>query len=512
VIICATCFTSFGSLRGQTEEVSVGFSWQALSELSRDLNAKIESILAKENIPGAVIAVVRGDQSYIKTFGVKSVGYDEKILPTTAFDIGSCSKAFAATAAALLVQDGKIELDDPLHPIVPELRLYDPWIAQHVSFRDLLANRVGVSRQVPLESYANHEIPVTEILSRLEHTAPAGPFRTTFSYWNPGFMTVALTVARVSGMPYEQFLQTRIFDPLKMKGSASGPSAESLEDAARGHVYEDGAPVTFEEPAYHNYQGSAGVFLSGSDALQWLKLHLGRHPEIIDSELLQQLHLPHTLGHAGVGTSKSCLNHRHPCTYALGWNRDGFHDRLLIHHAGGQFGWHAYTAFLPETNAGVVVFLNVYNKIDRAIALTVLDVVLGNKPGDWYEEAVAARKLMTPDRLEQSLPKPFRPQRGSPASLSMADYAGTYHHPGLGDVVISRIKNGLKYQQVDGRIWDGTLLHVGADVFELHFEHKAVRPYVTMPPRVRFQVQDGKAVAVHNVQNAVYQRVHNGER
>jgi CubicO group peptidase (beta-lactamase class C family) len=296
-----------------------------------------------------------------------------------------------------------------------------------------------------------------------------------------------------------------------MTNSASGPHAEVLEGAARGHAFNDGDPVVIDEPWYHNYQGAAGVFLSALDTATWMRLQLGHFPEVVNATTLRELHLPHTFlrgfDRRGVSPAPACLDEPYPCTYALGWSRSGFHDAPMISHGGGQFGWRAYIALLPTKDAGVAVFANSDRAMVREISLTVLDVVMGEEPGDWYEKAVALREMLTPQVMEGYFPEFFRPVKDAPPSLAISDYAGTYRHPGLGDVIVGVTDGGLAYRQVDGRIWDGILTHLGGNVFELEFEHVAVRAYLPMRARFRFEVDDGRAVAIQNTEKTTYVRV-----
>ena len=97
--------------------------------------------------PGLAIVIVKGDQVvYRKGAGVRELGSPEAITEDTVFQIASCTKAFLAMLLAILIGDGLIDWDDPVHKHVPYFRLSDPLADQNITIRDLLCHRTGLSR------------------------------------------------------------------------------------------------------------------------------------------------------------------------------------------------------------------------------------------------------------------------------------------------------------------------------------------------------------------------------
>ncbi|MGH7221949.1 MAG: serine hydrolase domain-containing protein, partial [Gemmataceae bacterium] len=95
--------------------------------------------------PGIAAAIVRDDKVYLTGIGVRQLGSDKLVTPDTLFGIGSCTKAFTATALALLVGEGKADWDDPVRKHWPGFRLDDPLADRDVRLRDLLCHRIGLS-------------------------------------------------------------------------------------------------------------------------------------------------------------------------------------------------------------------------------------------------------------------------------------------------------------------------------------------------------------------------------
>src|SRR5687768_12674071 len=98
----------------------------------------VEKALSAFNAPGAAVVVVKDDEVvYLKGFGIKRKGTDERITPDTVFPIGSCSKAFTATLVAMLVDDGKLRWDDKVRDHLDTFRLSDPLADRNSTLRDL---------------------------------------------------------------------------------------------------------------------------------------------------------------------------------------------------------------------------------------------------------------------------------------------------------------------------------------------------------------------------------------
>lgn len=130
---------------------------------SKRIEAFIERVQAHWGIPGiAVAAVSKGVPVHVGAYGLASIAQNAPANVHTGFPIGSCSKAFTALLAAALIDDGCVEWDDQLHKFLPDLQLYDPWVSQHVTLRDVLAHRTGLSR-ASLAEYGS-DLQRTEVL------------------------------------------------------------------------------------------------------------------------------------------------------------------------------------------------------------------------------------------------------------------------------------------------------------------------------------------------------------
>lgn len=475
-----------------------------LTQLSEDLDARISKILIDSHVPGASIAVVFEGGAYIKTHGVRRFGASEAVTADTAFDLGSCSKSYIATAVALLVGEGKLSYDGVVRRWLPGIQLDEARITEQLTLRDLLTNCIGLKRQLPVESFADPRISALDLVQRIGKLDRLYPFRRGYVYFNPGFVAARLVVEQASGMYYGDFLEKRLFRPLGMGQSATQwERVNRLSDRASAHVWRHNSSLALRDVYFDSYQGAAGIYSSARDGTRWLKFLLnGRSQSVVASSALAETHRPQT----NMPLNGCKLIHGPPeaerIDYCMGWWTSLFCGHRLVQHAGEMIGWRAQTAFLPDRGIGVSVMLSMAVGRHQVIAYTILETLLTGKSRDWcqiadvkvFEQRMATRRLVH---------EAFAPS-GEP-SLSVDRYCGVYEHPACGKVDVRQVGDCLELHFRDGPIWDMSLTHLGEHVFESRPKNLEVTDYFPEPLRLRFRVHDGCAVELIDTQ-ASYQR------
>lgn len=193
----------------------------------RDLDKFVADEMQRWAIPGLAVAVVSGDRVvFAKGYGSRQIDRAERVDEHTTFGIGSVTKSFTATAAAMLVDDGKLAWDAPIIDFVPTLHFSDPWLTAHATVRDLASHRLGIDEPAIYLVYGGD---IERTTSAVRYMRQAVPFR-TFLYSNTGYAMLGQTVAATSGMSWDDFIATRIFKPLGM--NESYPSEHSFIDPA----------------------------------------------------------------------------------------------------------------------------------------------------------------------------------------------------------------------------------------------------------------------------------------
>ena len=154
--------------------------------------------MARDQIPGVAVGVVeRGRLVFARGFGYRDVDRHLPVTPDTLFPLGSCSKAFTATAIALLADEGRIALDAPVRTYLPDFSLQDPVASATLTTRDLLTHRSGL----PRHDLFWYQAPFSrdELYRRLRFLEPGGPPHARWRYNSLMFVVAGRIVEKVSG-------------------------------------------------------------------------------------------------------------------------------------------------------------------------------------------------------------------------------------------------------------------------------------------------------------------------
>jgi CubicO group peptidase (beta-lactamase class C family) len=413
-------------------------------------------------IPGAAVAVVHQGQPLLAMgYGVKSLATREAVDERTAFNIGSCSKAYTACAAALLVEEGRIGWDDPVKAVYPELALYDPDVTAAVTLRDLLSHRVGLSR-AHIGEYGS-TLPRSDVLARAAQAPKAAEFRSAMCYSNLGFVIAGEVIARVAGMPFEDFVAARILQPLGMAGSSvQGRGWEQLANVAGPHEDWDHRIIPVPPLDHGNTMGAGSLYVSAQDALAWLQLQVGGGT-LVSQRSLDEMHEAQI---------------EQPQRYGLGWNVGTYDGHAFAVHDGGTRGFTARTRIDPSIGYGVFVAVNTEHAAVGAITSFVSQALIGLRPQDWIDvtDTAEARNVT---RLANELAAERRADPIGPGSPPLAAFAGDYRHPGLGTLSLRAGRGALRAMIKDMWIYDGWLVRYGST----RFAHQSIGFRATREPR-----------------------------
>jgi CubicO group peptidase (beta-lactamase class C family) len=267
----------------------------------------------------------------------------------TRFQLCSVSKQFAAAAALLLAEAGRLALDDPVDRWLPG----GPPQWSGVTLHHLLSHTAGVPHWLEAPGLDPAEsTPAGERLTAIQ----AAPLRTApgeaWHYSSPGFVLVGLIVARASGQPYAQFLTERILAPLDLTATSIG--GPPPEPAARG--YRDGQPVTpFDLAAM---AGTGDIWSTAADLARFTAaLHAGN---LITNESLHAMLTPH----APIDDDDETLI---TTGYGYGMFTGTFAGQAAYYHPGDNPGYQSFSVWFPDLAASLVVLAN-----DESVSMTDL--------------------------------------------------------------------------------------------------------------------------------------------
>jgi len=434
----------------------------SLDLLDTRLKPLCDAYLGSTHTPGASIAIVMGDKGYHYGYGVKSIATKEPVSAHTGFNIGSCTKAFVSATLASLIADGLASWDDPVTQYVPEFQLYDPWVTQHATLRDLSANRLGLPREGLVEYGFDGSVPLLYTLGALRHTQPKYPFRDRFGYVNTGHTANAVAAGRISGKGFLETVRERILGPLGMSHSSGGTAAKhELADQAAWHCAVDGKITAIDTVFTDMYFGGGGMVVCGADAIAWLRLQLNAGKvdgsQVVASDALMETHQPHAAARPGKDIVSLFYPGAHIGAYCLGWAASDFEGHPLVCHSGGDFGITAMTMLLPKSGIGIAVYCNRSGANAMATAYAIAATLLGMPSRDW--DAQFAALTPAPAAVEPSN-APFDPSA----------YAGLYRHPADGELLIENVEGELHGVFKSGYRMDFTLQPQGEHRFTLKFK------------------------------------------
>jgi CubicO group peptidase (beta-lactamase class C family) len=419
----------------------------SLSAFAQNFDKAARDAFTAWQFPGLAVAVVQDDKVvFLKAYGVKEIGKPEPVTVDTLFGVASTTKAFTATALAMLADEKKLDWDDRVAKHVDYFRLADPCADSLVTLRDLVSHRTGVSRHDEL--WDNTPLTREDILRRVFSIKLSRPIRTTYQYNNIMFMAAGDAVAAASKMSWDDFIRTRIFEPLGMTNSRTDFSSWASSDHATGHRYSKGT-VTVQPMVDDTNLGPAGSIKSSArDMAQWVRFQLG-NGAIGDKRLISEEALNETRAPQMALRVEKMQREVNPFTnvlsYAMGWNVQDYRGELLVSHAGALNGFRTNVALLPHRNAGVVVMANSgRGQGVTALRYALLDEVLRATPRrDWNAAYLAAEKRGE-ERGEKAIKERDEKRvKDTKPSRALADYAGTYHDDAYGDAVVALENDAL---------------------------------------------------------------------
>ncbi len=312
-------------------------------QLPARVDAIANEVLQSTGVPSATVAVVKhGRVLYAQAYGAAKLEPRVAATPEMRYAIGSISKQFTAAAILLLQQEGKLSVDDPVGRFVPGLTE-----GNHVTIRQLLSHTSGYQDfwpqdyVMPMMLRATTPGAIADAWARKPLDFPPG---TRWQYSNTNYTLAGMVIEKASGMPYFQFIRTRILQPLGMT-SASDFDANPRAVDATGYLRYALGPLRPAPDAGSGWMWAAGeLAMTARDLARWdislidgSVLRPASYKEMETEVLLQN----------GAGTG-----------YGLGVDVGMQGGRRIISHGGEVSGFTAYNAVFPDDSAAVVVLTN----------------------------------------------------------------------------------------------------------------------------------------------------------
>jgi len=426
-------------------------------------------------VPGLAIAVVKDDSVvFAKGYGVRTLGATAPVDAHTLFANGSTTKAFTSLSLMMLVDSGRLRLDDRVEDRWPSFQLYDPYVTRELTIRDLLTHRSGLP-EADFLWYGN-DADFAEIVRRMRWVKPATSLRSHFAYENDTYATAGYIAARAADTTWEALVRGRIFDPLGMRETTTGTPPESQPDLATPHFRIDDTVRVITRYATDNIAPAGSMYSSVADMAKWIRFLLdsarvGQKRLLSDSNFAE-LFRPQMIVGADEFYPTARLTHPHFTGYGLGWFLEDYRGEYVVFHTGSIDGFVAIVGLIPDRKLGVVIFANLdHAEVRHALMYRVFDAYIGNPRRDWSAEMLTLyRGIQARARAAEHALDSARVPNTKP-SLPLESYAGTYTDTLYGTVKV-RMDGGHLVLEQGYLLAD--LSHWNFDTFQARFRNRWV--------------------------------------
>ena len=318
----------------------------------------IKNEMMRQKIPGVSLAVVKdGKPLIVKGYGFANLEHQVPVKPETIFQSGSVGKQFTATAVMMLVEDGKIDLDEKIGKYLGEVP--ESWA--NITVRHLLSHTGGMT-DYPRDFDFRRDLTEDQMLAIAKGIPVAFKPGEKWQYSNLGYVTLGILIGKVSGKFYGDFLQERIFKPLGMTTARILNESDIIPNRASGYRLVAGEVKNQEwvSPTI-NTTADGSLYLTALDMMKW-------DEALASGKLLKKASLDEMWSPVKLNDGKT-----HP--YGFGWAVRSVNEKRVIEHGGAWQGFKAHIARFPDNKLTVILFANLIQTNQSQLANGVARIV-----------------------------------------------------------------------------------------------------------------------------------------
>lgn len=425
-------------------------SFLAFSQVEeKKLDELIQNTIKTFDVPGMSVGIIKdGKMVYAKGFGLSSLTTKQKMDENTLVGIASNSKGFTATALAILADEGKLSFDDKVTKYIPEFQMYDPYVSQEVTIKDLLTHRAGLGLgQGDLMFFPEGgNLTVNDIIHNVRYLKPEYSFRNKMEYNNIMFIVAGEVIHRVSGLSWAEFIEQKIMKPVGMHssfGSYNRAKAAKVTNIIDAHAPVDGKVIQVPHDWNETGDAAGGIISNIRDMATWADFLMNgfttkEGKKLVSDKQIQQLW---NLQIATPVAMKNAYDSNFG-GYGLGWFLTDVKGHRQVYHTGGLIGTVTQFTLIPDMKLGIIVLTNQQSGAAfSTVTNTVKDAYLGIEDRNWLKtygdrtakmdaeftkgkkEVYAQAEAFKKDKNQQPKPEQF---------------VGTYKDDWFGEVLISQ--------------------------------------------------------------------------
>jgi len=424
------CFLSVVAVKAQSLETTVD---QLLSEQYAAGHPGATALIAKD---GKII--------YRKAFGTANLELDIPMKPENVFELGSITKQFTSVSILMLMEQGKLSLQDDITKFIPDY----PTQGKKISIHQLLNHTSGIKSYTAMESFrkiARTDLTPAEIIDIFKNEPMDFDPGEKYAYNNSGYNILGHIIEVVSGMSYGDFVEKHIFQKLGMKNSHYGSMSKIIKNRASGYQPTDNGYRIAEYLSLTLPYAAGSLMSCVDDMFLWSQ---AIHNNTLISEKSKQL-----------AFTNGTLNNGSPIYYGYGFTVNEIGGVPTIEHGGGIFGYETYGVYVPSENVYVIVLTNRNGNGPTNITIRMA----GHAIGKSFPTADSANAAISENTMKQ--------------------WVGTYEFEN-GVTRFITLQDGKLYSQREGS-QNMPLIVVSED--EYYFERSF--------SKYKFSKEDGKKVA-----------------
>lgn len=307
----------------------------------KQIEEYLHTQMQAQQIPGIALAVVRDGKIVLaRGYGLANVEHQVPVKPETIFQSGSTGKQFTATAVMMLVEEGKLNLEDKITKYFTDAP--ESW--SNITVRHLLTHTSGMT-DYPRDFDLRREYTEDDLLQRIKTIQLAFKPGEKWSYSNLAYVTLGILIHKVSGKFYGDFLQERVFKPLDMSTARIISEADIIPNRAAGYRVANGQIKNQDwvSPSL-NTTADGALYLTVYDMAKW-------DAALYTEKLLKRSSLEQMW-------TKVKLNDGKSIAYGFGWGIGEVRGHRIIEHGGAWQGFKAQISRYVDDKLTIILFAN----------------------------------------------------------------------------------------------------------------------------------------------------------
>jgi CubicO group peptidase (beta-lactamase class C family) len=405
------------------------------AESSTEMNSKIESLLKSYQAVGVSVAVIKDNKLiYSEGFGFRDLEQKLPVTQTTVFPIGSITKSFTGSLLGILESKEQINIKNKPSLYIPDFEFYNDKMNDLIIIEDLLSHKSGIGNQGTTETFFPEKDKL-KVVQRLKYLKPEAAIKDSYEYSNMGYTVAGAIIEQITKQEWDQNIQQKIFEPLKMNSSYIG--LDEMKDSGNfslGYGMYKGQikQVAYEE--FYSYSPAGAIKSTVKDLSHWIKTWLNKGSldgvQVIPESYVKKASSLQNIKVDNYEKGAFLMGE------GFGWRLRSSNGHFRLRHGGNTSGFSSLIDMYPFEGIGIVVLTNQDSSwLPYMISDYISKKLLNLPPEDKYPIIVS--DIYKPKIKDRDIDKDKIPTN------PLKEYVGSYRADGFGMIDITLTNNSL---------------------------------------------------------------------